>query len=70
MALYKRYKQQNNFDGKQKRSKPTEDTTISNMMGYGGNGSVNMDHKDYGKVKSKGGLTKASTINNAKSKKK
>ena len=71
MGLYKGYKQQNNFNKKLKRSPIVEDTTASNMMGYGGNGSINMDHKNYGKVKSKGGVTKSPTVvNNYKSKKK
>ncbi len=57
MGLYKKYKQK-------LKPKNSEDTTISNMMGYAGNGSVNMDHKDYGKVKSKGGLVKSNKIKN------
>lgn len=69
MALYKRYKSQNNFEKKQKRPSSTQDTTASNMMGYGGNGSINMDHKDYGKVKNKGGVSKAKTIINKYKKK-
>lgn len=69
MGLYKKYTQQNNFNKKLKRY--SEDTTASNMMGYSGSGSINMDHKDYGKVKSKGGVTKSPTVvNNYKSKKK
>lgn len=70
MALYKNYKQQNTSKTKLPRASVVDDTTISNMMGYSGQGSVNMDHKDYGKIKSKGGLTKSNAVvNNYKSKK-
>lgn len=70
MALYKKYKEQNNFTKKLKRPSSTRDTTIPNMMGHSGTGSTNMDSKDYGKIKSKGGVSKASTVvNNYKKKK-
>jgi hypothetical protein len=50
---------------KQKPKPAGVDTTIPNMMGYSGSGSVNMDHKDYGKIKPKGGSTKSNKIRNA-----
>lgn len=57
MGLYKKYRK--------KPNKPNGiDTTISNMMGYSGSGSTNMSSKDYGKIKSKGGLTKANQVVN------
>ena len=57
MSLYKKYKQ---------KPKPAGvDTTASNMMGYSGGGSVNMNHKDYGKIKPKGGATKSKKIRNS-----
>lgn len=58
MPLYKKYKP---------KPKPANsvDTTASNMMGYSGSGSINMDHKDYGKIKSKGGPTKSTKIRNS-----
>ena len=64
MGLYKNNRQQNNYSKKQKRSPVVEDTTAANMMGYSGQGSTNMDSKNYGKVKSKGGITKSKTIKN------
>jgi hypothetical protein len=57
MALYKNYIPQQGFDKKMKRPSSTHDTTISNMM-FGDN----TPSKDYGKVKSKGGVTKANTV--------
>lgn len=64
MPLYKKYKGQRTFVTDYPRTPGIKDTTISNMMGYGGNGSINMDHKDYGKIKSKGGVAKNKTVVN------
>lgn len=59
MPLYKKYESQKGFDKKVKRPSSTRDTTISNMM-FGDNSKTS--DKNYGKIKSKGGLTKAKTI--------
>jgi len=58
MGLYRKYTEQSSFNKKMKRPSHITDTTISNMMGYSGNGNTNMDNTDYGKIKSKGGLVK------------
>lgn len=55
MPIRKKYKSQKSFIKKVKRPSTTKDTTIPNMAGYGqSKGKV----KDYGKIKSKGGLKK------------
>lgn len=62
--LYKK-KPENRFSKKIKRPSSTNDTTISNMM-FGDN----TPSKDYGKIKSKGGLPKSNTIVSSNKRKK
>jgi len=58
--MFKKYKQQANQTHKLKRPSTTLDTTIPSMLGYASKGNS----KDYGKVKSKGGVKKALTVVN------
>lgn len=55
MPLRKKYKSQKSFIKKVKRPSSTKDTTIANMAGFG---QSKGKAKDYGKVKSKGGVKK------------
>lgn len=60
MGIRKKYVQQRNQTFKLKRPSSTKDTTIPNMLGY----SASSNSKDYGKVKSKGGVSKVEGVSN------